>query len=51
MAADYPDPLPESMAPMPRLRLLARFLLMIYSWFWNGTLRRSALVSLRLQLL
>jgi hypothetical protein len=33
MAADYPDPLPESMAPMPRLRLLARF-----SWPWNGTL-------------
>jgi hypothetical protein len=38
MAADYPDLLPESMAPMPRLRLLARFLLMIYSWSWNGTL-------------
>jgi hypothetical protein len=38
MAADYPDPLPESTAPMPRLRLLARSLLMIYSWSWNGTL-------------
>jgi hypothetical protein len=34
MAADYPDPLPESTAPMPRLRLLARLLYWFVPWSW-----------------
>ena len=45
-------PLPESIALMPRLRLLARFLLMIYSWSWKGALVLTSNSSVpKLQLL
>ena len=31
-----PGLLPESTAPMPRLRVAGAVLMMVYSWFWDG---------------